>query len=103
MINQFNQDYLIPYLNFHRPCYFAKVTIDKKGKERKKYRYKDMMTPYEKFRSLSKPSQYLKHGISLKKLDEFAQEMTDNEAAEQMNLARDKLFNQLHEHIKMRA
>jgi transposase InsO family protein len=100
---ELNSHQIYRYVNFHRPCYFPSIVIDKKGKERKKYRYENMMTPYEKFRSLSKPSQYLKHGITLKNLDEFAQEMTDNEAAEQMNLARDKLFNQLHEHIKMRA
>ena len=59
-----------------------------------------MMTPYEKFRSLACPSQYLKPGITFKKLDAFASEITDNEAAEQLNLARDKLFNQLHERLK---
>ena len=57
---------------------------DKKGKERKRYRYEDMMTPYEKFRSLSKPGQYLKKGITLKQLDAFAREMNDNDAAEQL-------------------
>jgi hypothetical protein len=62
-----------------------------------------MMTPYEKFRSLPKPSQYLKPGIRLKALDAFANEMTDNEAAEQLNSAQDHLFEQLHERLKIRA
>ena len=91
------------YVNFHRPCYFPTTVTDSKGKERKKYRYEDMMTPYEKFRSLARPSQYLKPGITLKQLDAFANEMTDNEAAEQMNLARDHLFQQLHERLNLRA
>ena len=61
------------------------------------------MTPYEKFRSLPKPSQYLKPGVTFKNLDAKAGEMTDNEAAEQMNSARDKLFKQLHERLKLMA
>ncbi|MEE8059656.1 MAG: hypothetical protein V3T17_17775 [Pseudomonadales bacterium] len=76
---------------------------DNKGKEKKKYLYSDMMTPYEKFRSLARPSQYLKPGVSLKILDVFAGEMTNNEAAEQLNSARDYLFKQLHEQLKIRA
>jgi len=48
-----NQQEVYRYINFHRPCYFPSIVIDKKGKERKRYRYEDMMTPYEKFCSLS--------------------------------------------------
>jgi hypothetical protein len=44
-----------------------------------------MMTPYEKFRSLSRPSQHLKPGITFKNLDALANKMTDNEAAEQLH------------------
>lgn len=91
------------YVNFHRPCYFPTTITDEKGKQRKKYRYEDMMTPYEKFRSLAKPSQYLKPGTTFINLDAFANEMTDNEAAEQLNSARDHLFKQLHERLKIRA
>ncbi len=58
------------------------------------------MTPYEKLRSLSQASQYLRPGITLDELDAFAREMTDNEAAEQLNLARDNLFTQLHEQLQ---
>ena len=36
----------MPYLNFHRPCFFPTTEIDAKGKAVKRYRYKDMMTPY---------------------------------------------------------
>lgn len=95
----FNRLQVYRYLNFHRPCYFPSTTVDSKGKERKLYRYEDMMTPYEKFRSLSRPSQYLKPGVTLKQLDAFAREMSDNDAAEQLNLARDNLFKQLHEQL----
>ena len=98
-----NQQQVYRYINFHRPCYFPCIVTDNKGKERKKYRYQDMMTPYEKFRSLSKPSQFLKKGITLKQLDAFANEMNDNEAAEQLNSAKDQLFKQLHEQLKLGA
>jgi hypothetical protein len=36
-INRFYADQLNPYLNFHRPCYFAVDTVDAKGKIRKTY------------------------------------------------------------------
>ncbi len=36
-INDFYTDALNPYLNFHRPCYFAVEEIDAKGKIRKTY------------------------------------------------------------------
>ncbi len=98
-----NSEQVYRYVNFHRPCYFPSTVTDDKGKEKKKYRYEDMMTPYEKFRSLPKPSQYLKPGITFKTLDAFASKMTDNEAAEQLNSARDHLFKQLHERLKIRA
>ncbi len=89
------------YINFHRPCYFPTTITDSRGKEKKKYSYSDMKTPFEKLRSLPKPSQYLKRGITFKKLDAFANEMTDNEAAVQLSTARNKLFNQFHEHLKV--
>jgi len=76
---------------------------DEKGKQKKKYRYEDMMTPYEKLCSLSRPSQYLKPGKTFRKLDAFALEMTDNDAVEEMNTARDKLFRQLHERLRLNA
>lgn len=98
-----NQHEVYRYINFHRPCYFPSIVTDKKGKERKRYRYEDMMTPYEKFRSLSKPGQYLKKGITLKQLDAFAREMNDNDAAEQLNSAKNQLFKQLHERLKLGA
>ena len=98
-----NSEQVYRYINFHRPCYFPSTVTDKKGKEKKKYLYEDMMTPYEKLRSLSRPSQYLKPDVTFKKLDAFALEMTDNEAAEEMNTARDNLFKQLHERLRLSA
>lgn len=100
---ELNRHQVYRYVNFHRPCYFPSIVTDSKGKQKKKYLYRDMMTPYEKFRSLDRPSQYLKPGVTFKMLDAFASEMTDNDAAEQLNSARDHLFRQLHERLKIRA
>jgi transposase InsO family protein len=91
-VNAFCADFLNPYVNFHRPCFFPETVTDAKGKERKKYRYEQMMTPYEKFKSLPKASQYLKRGVTFKHLDAIASMMSDNEAATALNKARQRLF-----------
>jgi hypothetical protein len=46
LINEFNRNYLTPYLNFHSPCYFAEIKPDKKGKEKKTYPYRSIITPF---------------------------------------------------------
>jgi transposase InsO family protein len=92
VINEFNQNYLVPYLNYHRPCHFAEIIINAKGKEIKKYPYKNMMTPYEKLKSLESANQYLKNGISFEMLDQLAMSSTDLEAAEKLRQAQRKLF-----------
>lgn len=92
-----NSNQVYRYINFYQPCYFPTITTDDKGKQRKLYRYQDMMTLYEKLKSLTRPSQYLKPDITFKQLGAFAQKMTDNGAVEQLNSARDQLFKQLHD------
>lgn len=87
LINEFNKNYLTPYINFHRPCYFSKTKINKKGKEIKIYPYSLMMTPYEKFKSLSNASNYLKDGITFTILDKQAMAFTDLEAAKTLKKA----------------
>ena len=91
-VNAFCADFLNPYVNFHRPCFFPETVTDAKGKEQKRYRYEQMMTPYEKFKSLPKASQYLKRGVTFKQLDAVASMMSDNEAAAALNKARQRLF-----------
>lgn len=92
LINEFNQSYLNPYINYHRPCFFAEVIVDKKGKERKRYPYDQMMTPYEKLKSLPNATSYLKPGTTFKQLDEIAHQISDNDAAERLQKAKTKLF-----------
>ena len=96
-INDFNITALNPYINYHRPCLYPTTIIDKKGKVKKKYEYKNMMTPYEKLKSLSNAERFLKEGITFKKLDDIANAMTDNEAADYLQQQRKLLFKQIHE------
>jgi len=99
-INVFNQSVLNPYVNFHRPCLYPILIIDSKGKQKKKYEYKNMMTPYEKFKSLPQAEQYLKEGITFEKLDDIAKQMTDNQAADLLQKQRKILFKHIHEDCK---
>jgi len=89
-INTFCKEYLNPYLNYHHPCGFATLTVDKRGKEKKKYDV--YMTPYDKFKSLSQCEQYLKPGITLELLDSIAYDKSDNEFAREMKKAKEELF-----------
>lgn len=95
-INVFNEAHLNPYINYHRPCFFPKTVTDDKGKQCKKYLYKDMMTPYDKLKSLSDAHQYLKTGTSFDDLEEIALQMSDNKAAEHLQQARIELFRKIH-------
>ncbi len=92
LVNAHCRDHLNPYLNFHRPCLFAENITDAKGRQRKRYPYKLMMTPYDKLKSLHLAEQYLKPGISFQQLDAQATAMSDNDAAQRLNDARAILF-----------
>ena len=94
-VNHFTQNVLSPYLNFHRPCFFPTEKIDARGRLRKHYRYENMMTPYEKLKSLPNAHHYLKPGITFKQLDADASAMSDNDAARHLNQARVRLFRSI--------
>jgi hypothetical protein len=96
-MNDFNRRYLNPHINYHRPCFFHETITDSKGKERKIYPYKNMMTPYEKFKSLPKAEQCLKSTLSFAILDKVAYEITDNQSAKRLQKARKQLFKTIHE------
>ena len=96
-INRFCHDYLNPYVNFHRPCFFPEIFTDKRGKERRRYPYKNMMTPYEKLKSLPDADAYLKAGVTFESLDDIAHAITDNEAARRLNQARKRIFRAIAE------
>lgn len=93
VINEFYRDYFNVYLNFHRPCGFATVTVDEKGRRRKKY--ETYRTPYERFKSLKSARRYLRPGVTFEALDEIAGRHTDNEFARMMQRVKDGLFGEL--------
>jgi len=94
-LNAFHREHLNPYINFHRPCFFPVVTIDAKGKARKRYPYEAMMTLYDKFTSLATPEQYLKPGRTLQQLEGSATAISDNEAAKRLNAAKRTLYQRI--------
>ncbi len=96
-VNDFNTTFLNPHINYHRPCFFPEIITDEKGKQRKKYPYKNMMTPYDKLKSLSGIEQYLKDGSNLEKIDKEAYKMSDNQSADQLQKARRLLFKTIDE------
>ncbi len=95
LIDRWYQDWLNTYLNFHRPCGFATVLRDQKGKEKLVYKTEDYMTPYEKFRSLPEAAQYLREGVTFADLDTVAYAMSDTEYATAMDTARGVLSEKL--------
>ena len=103
LVNAFCRDHLNPYINFHRPCLFAETITDAKGRQRKRYPYKLMMTPYEKLKSLDQPEQFLKPGITFQQLDFQAKAMSDNDAAQRLNDARALLFKTIFNRSKKAA
>ncbi len=91
-VNAFLCDTLTPYLNYHRPCFFPETILDAKGRQRRRYRYEHMNTPYERLKAIPDAQDALKPGLTFADLDLLARAMTDNQAAEQLNREREKLF-----------
>lgn len=93
LINEFYREHFNVYLNFHRPCGFATVTVDEKGKRSKKY--ETYQTPHERLKSLKDAALYLREGVTLEILDKVARRKTDNECAQMMQEAKARLFRKL--------
>jgi hypothetical protein len=98
-ITLYHRDFLNIYVNFHRPCFFAESIVDYRGRVKKTYPYKKVMTPYEKLKSLPEAESYLKTGVTLQHLNDIAQQMSDNEFAERMVKARSNLFQHISRNI----
>jgi len=96
-INDFYRKYFNPYLNYHRPCGYATIITDLKGKQKKIYKKEDYLTPYEKLKSLPNAASYLKEGTAFKELNKLACQKSDNECAALMQKAKVELFNQFHQ------
>ena len=99
-INRFYTETLNPYLNYHRPCYFAVDTIDAKGKIRKTYPHNQIMTPWERLKTIPTYETYLKPGVTTQSLEHEANSMSDNDAARQVQEARKRLFHSFNRRSK---
>jgi len=91
-IGEFYRRHLNPYLNYHRPCGFATVSLDERGKRKRQYKHEDYRTPLEKLQSLAKAEQFLKPGVSLQAMEREALAMSDTECARRMGAAKAKLL-----------
>jgi transposase InsO family protein len=89
-LQSFYVQYFNPYLNFHRPCGVPELRVDARGKEKKRYRW--YATPWEILRQLLGVAGYLKDGVTLQQLENWARRQTDLQAAESMQAAKRKLF-----------
>lgn len=85
---KFYTAYLNPYLNFHRPCGYATVANNARGKRKRSYRHQDYRTPYQKLTSLEKWTETLKPGITAGTLRRQAEARSDTEAARRMQKAK---------------
>ena len=95
LLNGYHKGFLNPYVNFHRPCFFPVSVIDSKGRIKKRYPYEEVMTPYERLKTIPRAESYLRPGVALEKLWTIANQMSDNQFAERMVNARSKLFQQI--------
>ena len=87
-LQRFYTAYFNPYLNFHRPCGYATVLTNARGKRKRTYRHKDYRTPYEKLTSLPEWEQSLKEAITPAMLQQQAAARSDTEAARRMQKAK---------------
>ena len=98
LINVFNQEHFNPLNNLHRPCLFATLRDDpaKPGRTRRHYASEDARTPLEKLESLPAKMRHLKPGVTLKALKVQANEQTDLQAAQALQMAWDELSPKLY-------
>jgi transposase InsO family protein len=95
-VQKFYVEHLNVYLNYHRPCGFATVSLDERGKRQRKYKLEDYRTPFEKLQSLPEAQRFLKPGLSLPELEKQALAISDTECARRMSAAKAKLLRQCH-------
>ena len=93
-IDRFYRQYFNPYLNYHRPCGFATVVVDARGKRKRTYQLQAYLPPYEKLKSLPNAEQFLKPGLCFQQLDRFAHSQSDTRWAQRMKAAKEKLLRE---------
>jgi transposase InsO family protein len=94
-VQQFYTRHLNPYLNFHRPCGFATVSLDERGKRTRRYKREDYATPYEKLKGIEKAERHLKAKVSFAQLDQIAGRTSDTGCARKMTAAKVELLRRV--------
>jgi transposase InsO family protein len=92
-IEEFFEQHLNRYLNYHRPCGVPEVVTNAKGKQRRVYRW--YATPWEILRQLPDLARRLQPGTTQAELERLASEESDTAAARRMQEAKLKLFAQI--------
>ena len=92
VLQKFYTAHFNPYLNFHRPCGYATIVTNGRGRRKRTYRHKDYRTPYEKLRTVESWEKYLKEGITAAMLQGQASAMSDTEAARRMQIIKLELL-----------
>ena len=95
LLNEYHKGFLNPYINFHRPCFFPVSVIDHRGRIKKTYPYEEVMTLYERLKSVPRAGGYPRPGVTLEKLGTIANQMSANQFAERMVNARSKFLQQI--------
>ena len=90
-VNQFHEQFLNPYLNFHRPCGVPEVKIDEKGRKRRRYHW--YATPWEILRQL--PDRCLREDLTMEELERQAGQESDTQSAARMQAAKRQLFEDI--------
>jgi hypothetical protein len=88
-IEAFYEEHFNPYLNFHRPCGVPEVVTNRKGKQRRIYRW--YATPWEILRQTPDMARYLREGMTRAELERQAKMESDTTAARRMQEAKQKL------------
>ena len=96
-INDFDREYLNPYLNYHRFCGFATIEIDQRGKEKKKY--DTYLTPIRKLLSLPDLEKYLKENVTKESLITEEKKISHYDAAKKVYDEKVKLFTEINKKI----
>jgi transposase InsO family protein len=92
-IEEFYEQYLNPYLNYHRPCGVPEVVTNGKGKQRRVYRW--YATPWEILRQLPDLARRLRAGTTQADLEKLVGAESDTAAALRMQAAKRKLFAEI--------
>jgi len=91
-VQQFYVQHFNPYLNFHRPCAQPELSTDEKGRTQRRYRR--YQTPWETLQRVPNWAQDLREAMSRSILQRMAGAISDTQAAQRMQAAKRKLFQQ---------